>query len=457
MNNNLRHNYLPIILIICLGLFLRLFQIGSDGFWIDELGVAKAAHASSLTEVLSIVRSHVMAMPLDYLVVWGMGYFSTAEGWLRLPEAIWGALTLIPAYSLYRDQISRRAARLGIFLLAISPMLIKYSQELRFYAPLVFFYTLSTTVGAKAAKKNSTTLWVVFTLVTIIGTFFHLYVALSFINVAFLFIVYASKKNRSLLPIAASFLSVFLSTTVAVAQFGKLAGEHVSLFAFETPVQVIGVGLGFLPPFNAPQTAHFLGLIFLCSTLFGLIRLRKLMPFAIAILVQTIIILGLAEWRGYFASSRQFLPLIPMVTLFAAGGLDLSLEFITRRNWLGTHDRLPEVSICLVLSAASFLVLFPYYKAEKTSTCYIVDALKIDWKSGQQIWIAPSYNLDVYSYYAPLLAADLHLFELALPQKALENAAFIIADPNFNAGLGFIKTYQSPETTFYPMDLWRRP
>jgi hypothetical protein len=33
----------------------------------------------------------------------------------------------------------------------------------------------------------------------------------------------------------------------------------------------------------------------------------------------------------------------------------------------------------------------------------------------------------------------------------------LIADPHFDAGLGFIKIYKSPATTFYPKDLWRRP
>jgi hypothetical protein len=445
------------ILILALGLTLRLFQIGSEGFWIDELGVAKAAYASTIPEVLSIVRSHVMAMPLDYIMVWGMGHFSTGEGWLRLPEVLWGTLTLLAAYILYRDQISPRAALWGIFLLALSPALIKYSQELRFYAPLVFFYTLSTAIGLKTARKNTVGLWLAYTLVTIVGVFFHLYVALSFVNVAIFFITRSSEQKRSLIPITASFMMIFGSAVIAVAQFGKSAGEPSALFAFESPLQVIGAGLGFLPPFNAPPSAFIFGVILLCLALFGLWHLRKLMPLAFALLIQIAVILGLAEWRGYFASARQLLPLLALVTLFAAGGVDTVIDLIGQQKRFSVQKQLPAIAVGLLLATASLLVLVPYYKAEKTSTRFILEILKTNWQPGQQIWVAPSYNLDVYSYYGPWLAADLRPFELSAPEKAFEKASFLIADPNFDAGLGFIKIYKSPATTFYPKDLWRRP
>jgi hypothetical protein len=69
MVRKIRPAVIIFILIPILGLTLRLFQIGSDGFWIDELAVAKAAYASTIPEVLSIVQSYVMAMPLDYIFV----------------------------------------------------------------------------------------------------------------------------------------------------------------------------------------------------------------------------------------------------------------------------------------------------------------------------------------------------------------------------------------------------
>jgi 4-amino-4-deoxy-L-arabinose transferase-like glycosyltransferase len=457
MNRGLCFFLFSFFLILALGLALRLFQIGADGFWVDELGVAQAAYAPTLAGALKVAAGHVMAMPLDYILVWGMGRFSTSEGWLRLPEALWGTLTLIAAYFLYRDQIGNRAALWGMLMLALSPMLIKYSQELRFYAPLIFFYTVSTAIGLKAARDNRLRPWLAFTLVTILGVFFHLYVAFAFVNVVFYFVAQPSKEKRSLLPLTASFLLIFASAALAVAQFGKLAGEHSALFAYETLIQVVGVGLGFLPPFHAPPTAFAYGAIILILTLVGLRHLRRLTPLALALLAQVAIIIGLDIWRDYFASARQLLPLLPLVYMFSAKGMDILLEATDGPEPQKPRFRLPVHIAVLTIFATALLVLVPYYQAEKTSTYAVVAILEKSWHPGQQIWITPSYNLKVYAYYAPWLTADLHPFNFDTPADELERAQFLITDPKFDQWLGFVKLYQPPATTFYPQALWGSP
>jgi 4-amino-4-deoxy-L-arabinose transferase-like glycosyltransferase len=458
MNRGLRHFLLPFLLILALGLALRLFQIGADGFWVDELGVAQAAYAPTLAGALKVAAGHVMAMPLDYVLAWGMGRISTSEGWLRLPEALWGILTLATAYFLYRDQIGQRAALWGLLMLALSPMLIKYSQELRFYAPLIFFYTTSTAIGLKAARENNLRFWLAFTLVTILGVFFHLYVAFAFINVVFYFVAQPSKEKRSLLPLTASFLLIFASAALAVAQFGKLAGEHSALFAYETLIQVVGVGLGFLPPFHAPPTAFAYGAILLILTLVGLRHLRRQTPLALALLAQVAIIIGLDIWRDYFASARQLLPLLPLVYMFTAQGMDTIIEAMDRpKRERKLLNQFPALFAMLTLLTVSFLVLIPYYQAEKTSTRSVLTILEGTWQPNQQVWVAPSYNLMVYEHYAPWLAADLYPFDLDTPADTLESAQFLLTDPEFDPGLNFVKLYQPPATTLYPQVLWGHP
>ena len=451
--------HLPVflLLILFLGLSLRLFQIGSDGFWVDELGVAQAAYAPNLVGVLAIVRGHVMAMPLDYVVAWGMGHFSTSEGWLRLPEALWGTLTLLIAYFLYRDHISKRATYLGILLLAISPMMIKYSQELRFYAPLVFFYTLSTFVGLRATRENKLSLWSLYTLVTILGLFFHLYVTFSFINVGIWFITHPAKEKRSLIPSTISFLLIFGSAAIAVAQFGQLAGAPSPLFSFETPLQVIGAGLGFLPPYQAPAPAYFYGLALFCFFIVGLISLRNLWPLMISIFLQVTMILGLDAWRGYFASARQLIPLLPIVMIFIAGGFDRVIEFVENRVGKRPFSHFPVYLGISVLLAGSLFVLVPYYEAEKTSTREILTILSEKWQAGNEIWVMPSYNQVVYSHYAPWLASALHPIDGGVPAGNSDGARFLLAVPGYSPGSDFVKLYQSPDTTFYPQSLWWSP
>ena len=73
-----------------------------------------------------------MAMPLDYVTAWTMARISHTEGWLRLPEALWGFLTLLAGYKLCLELSGKKQLALfAMLMMALSPILIEYSQELR--------------------------------------------------------------------------------------------------------------------------------------------------------------------------------------------------------------------------------------------------------------------------------------------------------------------------------------
>lgn len=67
----LRANNGPLILILCI-CFIRFLDLGKESFWFDEAGVAMAASQPTLDKTLEIAQTHAAAMPLDYVVAWGM-------------------------------------------------------------------------------------------------------------------------------------------------------------------------------------------------------------------------------------------------------------------------------------------------------------------------------------------------------------------------------------------------
>jgi predicted membrane-bound mannosyltransferase len=81
--------------ILVLGTFLRLWQLGQDSLWNDEAGVALVSLSPSLSEMIEAIRSHAMAMPLDYFLTRLMVNLSLDEAVLRLPSAVFGILALI--------------------------------------------------------------------------------------------------------------------------------------------------------------------------------------------------------------------------------------------------------------------------------------------------------------------------------------------------------------------------
>lgn len=186
----------------------------------------------------------------------------------------------------------------------------------------------------------------------------------------------------------------------------------------------------------------------LAGFLAGAARLRWLNWLALTLLFQAGLILGLDAWRGYFAASRQLLPLLPLTLPFAA------------RAFSALQTRLPPrlaaAAPLIALTLAAF-VLLPYYRAEKTATRAILQVLTQNWQPGQAIWVAPSYNLAVYAYYAPWLAADLHPFDFGdAPTQFPQNATYLLTAPSFHAPPSFRPLFQPAPTVFYPQQLWGR-
>src|SRR3990172_761207 len=187
MTNKSRSVYLPLIIIFLIGLVLRFYRVGESSLWNDEAGQLLAALQPTFADMMEIIRSHAMAMPLDYLVTRIVSHFSISEGILRLPSVIWGTFT-IPIIFLFARKLlcnlysGNRSALFLSLLLAVSPIHIFYSQEMRFYSSLGFFYWLATYIMLLYIESPRMKLWIVMVLVLIIGELFHPFVLLSFVN-----------------------------------------------------------------------------------------------------------------------------------------------------------------------------------------------------------------------------------------------------------------------------------
>jgi hypothetical protein len=240
---------------------------------------------------------------------------------------------------------------------------------------------------------------------------------------------------------------------IAVVQFGSLAGEHTSLFAFGLPSQVILGGLGFLPLFPSPWTAYIFGFILLLLTLFGIYRAGKTISVGIAIILQISVILALDAHYNYFASARQLLMLLPLTGVFTARGLRILFVWLDRLSRkLGIHisHLTIHTGMLFFLLAVAGFTLFPYYRTEKTSTRAILETLEQTRESGEVVFVSPEYTLPVYLYYAPWLKSYLHPFNHA----DVANATFVISDPDADLGSSFELIYEASTPSIYPQTLW---
>jgi uncharacterized membrane protein len=129
------------LVIVALGFALRLYTLAGESLWYDELLQLDIAQ-DRLVNIFPRLRGH-SAVPLDYLIVHFWIWLGRGEGWVRLPAVFGGTLTLPVAYRLGQAFLGRKAGLLFMFLLALSPVHVQYSQEVRPYALVVLGITLT--------------------------------------------------------------------------------------------------------------------------------------------------------------------------------------------------------------------------------------------------------------------------------------------------------------------------
>ncbi|NOY99194.1 MAG: phospholipid carrier-dependent glycosyltransferase [Chloroflexi bacterium] len=376
------------ITIIVLGFLLRIYRLGNNVFWIDELGVAQAAFQNSIQDALEIARSHVMAMPLDYVVAWVVAKISHEEGWLRLPEAIWGTLTLPASYLLFKELSDhKKTVLLATFLLAISPIHIQYSQELRFYAPLTFFYIFSTWLGIKATKTPTFKNWAFFTLSAVLGLFFHFYVLLALVNIGLIIAVpYKSKwqENHRIAYFTISALIILLFFMVGLFFFGSTFGDKIPLFLYETFFSFLFTGLGWLPPIPATPLTMIWGILCMGFAITGIAftlkrdlhQITATLFYSMVIQISLIVFLDLL--KNYFVTSRQLLIFVPIMLYFTAQGVHSSIEKILKNN-----KRLQNpawIFFVIIFALSDIPILNSYYSTEEVSAKNTTSLLASPWQ-----------------------------------------------------------------------------
>jgi uncharacterized membrane protein len=142
-------------LLTALGIAIRFASLGVQSYHHDEVITVARVIPGSFTDMLKQVKGSESNPPLYYVLAWGWAkVFGTGEVGMRSLSALFGAATVPIAYCIGAELSSRRAGLITAALVAVSPMLIWYSQEARSYALLVFFCAASLLFFARALRSR---------------------------------------------------------------------------------------------------------------------------------------------------------------------------------------------------------------------------------------------------------------------------------------------------------------
>jgi uncharacterized membrane protein len=152
-----------IVWVSAAALALRLLFLGHQSLWVDELLTLIVATPKPGYPILQLLAHNVHG-PLYTAVVFVFRSISENDFWLRLPSALAGAAAVPLVYLWVRRWIGENVGRYTAILLAVNPLHLRYSQELRGYAFVFFFgvlacYLLERSLGRSRDDASAAQGW----------------------------------------------------------------------------------------------------------------------------------------------------------------------------------------------------------------------------------------------------------------------------------------------------------
>jgi len=131
--------WLAAILLLSLG--VRLFHIESKPLWLDEVFTFKRIHLGLADMIAdSFANRH---MPSYFLLLHLFSELGDGATIMRLPSALFGALSAVTVYGIARAAGGRGAGLVAGMLMALSPQQVQYGQEARSYTLEVLLITVA--------------------------------------------------------------------------------------------------------------------------------------------------------------------------------------------------------------------------------------------------------------------------------------------------------------------------
>jgi len=206
---------------VCLliGIVLRLFRLDAQSLWSDEGIQYFIASAGSFWEVIQRAQEHTFHPPLSFILNYVFLQVQESDTFLRLPSALMGIISLPLTYGLVRKLTSKQVALGALFVLAISPLHIWYSQEARMYMPLLLASVLNTLVLLYALERGRFFWWALYACTMALGVFLHIFMVLNgLLHVLWLLLCH----RRALLRLIATGIAAAILAAPVMMQWAEV-------------------------------------------------------------------------------------------------------------------------------------------------------------------------------------------------------------------------------------------
>ncbi len=166
-----------LVLITLVAALLRLHGIASKSFWLDE-GISVEIARLPWRQFFYVLRHREINMSLYYVLLHFWLALGSTEGFIRGLSVLFSVATVPALYALGARLFGRVAGLLAAWLLAINAYHIRYAQEARSYALVVFIATLAAWLLVRNLQEPASAHWAAYTVACALAVYSHFFGAL---------------------------------------------------------------------------------------------------------------------------------------------------------------------------------------------------------------------------------------------------------------------------------------
>lgn len=227
--------------LLLLALLVNVVHLGSKSMVLDECASAAYARADRIELIHVLVRSDPNMSLYYVLLNFWVRVFGDSEAALRVPSALFGALTVPAFYLLGRRLFGATAGLVAGLLLALNPFMVRYAQTARSYSLLALLITLSSIFFVREIEQPSRSNRIGYVITSGLAFYAHYFAA--YVLAAHMLTILAVKRRSALtrtwLGVAAAILLACAPEALIVYHSGGVR-EHLG---WVPPASVSDVGL----------------------------------------------------------------------------------------------------------------------------------------------------------------------------------------------------------------------
>ena len=244
---------LLVIVIVIIGAGLRIFRIGKESFWHDEMTSVVPITAKSISDIPeAILQVDPWQPPLHFILVrlW-ITIFGKSEAAFRLFSALCGVLAIPVVYKLASEMYEEKTGLYASLIFAASFQNIALSQEVRNYTMLALLALVSFLYLYRMTQRKKTSDIIFYTLSIIAALYTHYLIGFILIVQNLLFFVFHKKfkiRVREWIAVQAiGALSFLPMIKIFIWQFDRfLKPEHFAWIKPPTIKTMAGTIIAFI-------------------------------------------------------------------------------------------------------------------------------------------------------------------------------------------------------------------